>query len=86
MSNVGAHCPTNVLACRLPLIWSFKDVAIDPTAAQRNQSEGTLAVCCSIILKMQPAILKKRSGRSRNKSGACSLTMPMNIQASLFFT
>jgi hypothetical protein len=44
------------LACFCPLIWSVSDVAIDPTAAQRNQSDGILAVCCSMDLATVPSV------------------------------
>jgi len=53
---IFGHTEGNRRVCRLPLIWSVKDVAIDPTAAQRNQSEGTLAVCCSIIFATGPSV------------------------------
>jgi len=50
MSSVGAHCPTKVLACRLPLIWSVKDVAIAGPVIYYANGEGILTAGHSISL------------------------------------
>jgi hypothetical protein len=54
MRNVVAHWPTNVLACLFPLACKTREVAIEPPAAHRNQSDGSLAVS---ILTMGTAVV-----------------------------
>ena len=56
MSSVGAHCPTNKLACFCPMAPSVSDVAIEPTAAHRKVSEGSLAVCVSMAFATRPSV------------------------------
>ena len=48
MSSVGAHWPTNTLALRFPIIWNVAEAPMAATAAQRNVSDGSLAVCASM--------------------------------------
>src|SRR3954463_8936090 len=55
ISIVGAHCPTNRLACLLPMSCSVAEVAMQPTAAHRNVSDGSFAVCVSIALATLPS-------------------------------
>lgn len=47
MRKVGAHCPTNKERWSSPSSFIVRDTKIDPRAAQRKRSEGSLAVCCS---------------------------------------
>ena len=47
MRKVGAHCPTNKERWSSPSSFIVRDTKIDPRAAQRKMSEGSLAVCCS---------------------------------------
>src|SRR5688500_8913863 len=56
MSNVGAHCPTNTLACLFPISCRVAEVAIEQIAIQRNVSEGSCAVFSSIALATQTSV------------------------------
>src|SRR3954452_20294571 len=42
-------------SCRRPIEYSPHDKAIDPTAAHRNRSDGSLAVCCSMAWATVPS-------------------------------
>src|SRR5215211_5946915 len=53
--KTGAHWPTNRLAWRLPASCSAADMPAEPTAAHRNVSDGSLAVCCSMALARRPS-------------------------------
>src|SRR5947209_5034616 len=61
MRNVGAHCPTKRLSCCLPEICNSREPAIEAPAAHRNQSDGILAVCCSIGRATKPSACCGRS-------------------------
>src|SRR4051812_29047959 len=56
MSRVGAHWPTKLLSSFLPSICSSSEPTIEPPAAHRNRSEGSLAVCCSIVRATTPSV------------------------------
>src|SRR5688572_29930604 len=53
--NVGAHWPTNMESRSRPMIFSVSDVAIDAPASHRKVSDGSLAVCCSIVRATTPS-------------------------------
>jgi hypothetical protein len=61
MSSVGAHWPTNTLALCFPIIWSVADTPMAVTAAQRNVSDGHLAVCDSMDFAICPSVCSLRT-------------------------
>ena len=56
MSSVGAHWPTNTLALCFPIIWSVAEAPMAVMAAQRNVSDGNLAVCDSMDFAICPSV------------------------------
>src|SRR5688572_9189041 len=61
MSSVGAHWPTNTLALCFPLIWSVAEAPMAVIAAQRNVSDGNLAVCDSVDFAICPSVCSRRT-------------------------
>src|SRR4030095_858710 len=55
MRRVGAHCPTKFPLCFRLDACKIALVAIAPSAAHRNQSEGSFEVCCSIVRATLPS-------------------------------
>src|SRR5687768_16501739 len=53
--KVGAHWPTNIESRSRPMILRVSDVAMDAPASQRNVSDGSLAVCCSMVRATVPS-------------------------------
>src|SRR6185436_1404783 len=61
MSSVGAHWPTNTLALCFPIIWSVVEAPMAVIAAQRNVSDGNLAVCDSMAFAICPSVCFRRT-------------------------
>src|SRR4029450_2867048 len=61
MSSVGAHWPTNTLALCFPIIWSVAEAPMAVIAAQRNVSDGNLAVCDSMDFAICPSVCSRRT-------------------------
>src|SRR5688500_6944111 len=55
MRNVGAHWPTKLDCSFLFARLSTSDTPMEPKAAHRNVSDGSLAVCCSIVRATGPS-------------------------------
>src|ERR1700739_1443731 len=53
--NVGTQCPTKVESWCLSVALRRSESRMEPSAAHRNRSEGSLAVCCSKLRAIGPS-------------------------------